>query len=46
MNAVGYFDPKSDATVCLHDRDFVKTFSECVLGKRDCFCVFIVVIVC
>jgi hypothetical protein len=37
MNAVGYFDLKSDVTVWLHDRDFVKTFSECVLGKRDCF---------
>ena len=37
MNAAAYFDLKSDITVWLHDRDFVKTFSECVLGKRDCF---------
>jgi hypothetical protein len=37
MNAVGYFDLKSDVTVRLYDRGFVKTFSKCFLSKRDCF---------
>jgi hypothetical protein len=37
MNAVGYFDLKSNVTVWFHDRGFVKTISKCLFGKRDCF---------